>query len=70
MTTIIKSHITNDYYITLSIDTRYYSPVYSVEICPRTGAASCGYPIRSMTYPLNEQKKALATYNRYKRICE
>jgi hypothetical protein len=70
MTTILKSHKTDDYYIALSLDFRGYGEVYSVEICPRTGANTCGYPIRSMTYSVNDKKKALATFNRYKRICK
>lgn len=62
MTTIIKSHKNDNYYISLELDKRN---IYTVQACPRINENLCGYPEREITYPINEKKKALATYNRY-----
>lgn len=65
MTTTILHHSTNGYYITLSIETRVYGNVYVVEACPFIGEHLCGYPERQMTYNINDEKKAKATFKRY-----
>lgn len=67
MTTVVKSHKNENYYITLVVEHGYYGSYYSVQACPRISYCECGYPIRNMTYPISEQKKAIATFNRYKR---
>lgn len=63
MTVNIKQHTTKNYYITMEWDK---SNIYVIQVCPIVGGV-CGYPERQTTYPLNEKKKAIATFNRYKR---
>lgn len=67
MTTVIRSHKNENYYITLAVEHGYYGPYYSAQVCPRISDCECGYPIRDMTYPISEEKKANVTFNRYKR---
>ena len=67
MTTVVRSHKNENYYISLDVEHGYYGPYYSVLVRPRISDCECGYPIRNMTYPINEEKKANATFNRYKR---
>ena len=67
MTTVVRSHKSENYYISLDVECGYYGSYYSVQVCPRISDCECGYPIRDMTYPINEEKKANATFNRYKR---
>lgn len=67
MTTVVRSHKNENYYISLEVEHGYYGPYYSVQVCPRISDFECGYPIRNMIYPINEEKKANATFNRYKR---
>lgn len=70
MTTVIASHKTKGYYITLSLETRTYGSVFVVEACPRINDCMCGYPERQMLYGEDEQKKANATFKRYcKKYC-
>lgn len=67
MTTVVRSNTSENYYISLEVEHGYYGPYYSVQVCPRISDCECGYPIRNMTYPINEEKRANATFNRYKR---
>lgn len=67
MTLVIKQHKNNNYYISLEITIRYERSIYLVQVCPLYDENMCGYPIREMTYSIDEKKKALATFNRYKR---
>lgn len=67
MTLVEKSHTNENYYITVEIQFGRAGPYYSVQVCPRIGDCECVYPIRDMTYCINEKKKAYATFNRYKR---
>lgn len=71
MTTVVKQHTNDNYYISLSIETRYGNDIYIVQVCPcYKNSDLCGYPIREMAYPINEKKKAYATYRRYvKKYC-
>ena len=62
MTTVIKSHKNQRYYICIELSK---DNLYTVSACPLYDTHYCGYPIREMIYPLNERKQALATYNRY-----
>ena len=62
MTMNIKQHKNNNYYITMEWDK---SNIYIIQVCPIIDENLCGYPIREMTYALNEKQKALATFNRY-----
>lgn len=64
MTVTIKQHTTKNYYITMEWDKRN---IYVVQVCPIIDENLCGYPIREMTYSINEKQKAIATFNRYKK---
>ena len=67
MTVVEKSHISENYYITLEIATRWDKSYYLVQASPRFDNSMCGYPVREMTYPISDKKNAYATFNRYKR---
>ena len=67
MTVVVRNHTSENYSITLAVEQGYYGPYYSVQVCPRISYCECGYPIRDMTYPISEEKRANATFNRYKR---
>lgn len=67
MTVVVRSHQNENYSISLAIEQGYYGPYYSVQVCPRISYCECGYPIRDMSYPINDKKRANATFNRYKR---
>ena len=64
MTFVEKQHTSDNYYITMEWDK---NNIYVVQVCPRINENLCGYPIREMTYSVNEKEKAIATFNRYKR---
>lgn len=71
MTTVINQCKKNKYYVYMQIETRWYSEVYVVGVCPCYNECLCGYPEREMIYSINDKKKALATYKRYvKKYCE
>jgi hypothetical protein len=65
VTTVERSYTNNNYHITLEIDERYGRNYYTVQACPMIGEHLCGYPVRQMTYAMNEKSKAINTYNRY-----
>ena len=65
MTVIIKSHKSNEYYITLSIEARTYGNIYIVEAVPRINDDLYGFPESQMIYSDDERKKADATFRRY-----
>ena len=65
MTVTIENYKNDYYYVSLEIENRYGNDVYIVQICPRIDDCRCGYPIREMTYPVKDKKKAYATYRRY-----
>ena len=67
MTTVIDSHTSANYYIVLELRNSVCGPYYRVQVCPRTGECTCGYPIRGMSYTLDEKEKARATFRRYKK---
>ena len=69
MTVCIENHKTDDYYISLEVTRRYNREIYMVQVCPRIDECRCGYPIREMTYSMQDEKKARATYRRYIREC-
>ena len=64
MSVILRKHTTANYYIYLELTRRYDREIYTVAVC-QCYSNGCGYPIRTMTYPANEEKKAIATYKRY-----
>lgn len=70
MTITVKDHDNENYYISLDMEKGYnFNFYYSVKcyykIKSRDG---CEYlREREMSYPLSDKKKALATFNRYKR---
>ena len=64
MTIVEKQHATQNHYISVEITNVCGATVYSVKVCPIYGNY-CGNPIQKATYPINEPKKALATYKRY-----
>lgn len=66
MTITEKSYKNKNYYISLDIEKGYENFYYCVRAYPIIGGI-CGYPERSMTYSINEKKKAYATFNRYKK---
>ena len=70
MTTVIESTMKNKYYVSLSVETRYNRELYNIQACPCYDDNRCGYPEQEMTYPIEEKKKAYATYRRYvKKYC-
>ena len=71
MTVTINSCKNDAYYVSLSIENRYGNDVYIVQACPCIDDYRCDYPEREMTYPINDKKKAYATYRRYvKKYCK
>ena len=60
MTFIEKRHTGNGYHITVGVENN----AYKVTVC-RCYADYCGHPVREITYPINDKKRAYATYNRY-----
>lgn len=67
MTITEKQHTNENYYISMEIETRYGMTYYEVSVCPLLNAWEGGSPIKSIVYSMDERKKALATFNRYKR---
>lgn len=67
MTTVVKQHKTEKYYISIEMTERNGNAIYKVQACPRFDEYRCGYPIIEATYPINEKEKAYATYRRYKK---
>lgn len=65
MTIVKKQHTNENYYITLNIVSRYKQDYYEVQCCPLISKDFCGAPIKSITYSLNEEKKAYNTFKRY-----
>lgn len=65
MTVVEKEHFTENYYIALEMKQTYNSMHYEVAVCPIINDCECGYPIRSITYPITEKKKANSTFRRY-----
>ena len=65
MSVVERIHINNNYYITLEITERHNNNIYVVQVCPRIDENLCGYPIRKITYSINEKSKANNTFNRY-----
>ena len=68
MSTVIKQHKENGIYVVMEWEK---SNIYRVAsyICYHDGR--CGYPIKEMTYSINEKKKAEATFRRYvKKYCK
>lgn len=71
MTTVISSHTSNLYYVSIDIERRYESEIYVVQVCPCINEYMCGHPEREMIYPITEKKEAYATYRRYiRRYCK
>lgn len=62
MTMTIKSHKNDNHYISMEWDK---NNIYVVQVCPIIDENLCGYPIRKMTYAINEKAKAQNTFNRY-----
>ena len=70
MTVIVKQYENENYYISLEITTRYNRSIYLVQVYEMTNGEPNGYPIKEISYPINEKQKALATYRRYiKKYC-
>ena len=65
MTITEKSHTNNNYYITCNIETNGTTEFYRVQVCPIISKNLCGYPIRKITYSINEKEKAYNTFKRY-----
>ena len=66
MTVVEKQHTNENYYIAMELKQGYNTMHYEVVACPIVDDNLCGYPIRSMTYSLDEKKKAENTFRRYK----
>lgn len=67
MTVTEKNHKNENHYISLEIKTNYNMTYYEVSVCPLFSDCECGSPIKSIVYSMDERKKALATFNRYKK---
>ena len=67
MTITVRSHTNEHHYISLEIKTKYNLTYYEVQALPLYSDGTCGYPVCEMIYSIDEEKKALATFNRYKR---
>lgn len=61
MSLVEKQHTNDNYYISLEVKNN----CYVVQVCPRINENLCGYPIREMTYTINEKEKANSTFKRY-----
>lgn len=64
MTKNLKQHTENGYYVILEWDK---ANVYRVAVFPLQNKHLCGYPVKEMTYSINDKKNAEATYRRYVR---
>lgn len=62
MTLVIKQHKNENYYISMGYEK---NNTITVEACPIIDENTCGYPIKKITYAINDEKNALATFNRY-----
>ena len=67
MTTTIKQCDSDDYHVSLDVENRYGNEIYVVYACPRIDECRCVYPEREMTYAIQDNEKACATYRRYVR---
>ena len=67
MTVVVEKCENDKYYINMEIQTRTHGSVYVVQTLPRISGNLCGYPLNKMEYPIDDKKKAYATYRRYKK---
>ena len=65
MTICIEQYENDDYYVSLEVTRKYNREIYVVQVCPRIDECRCGYPEREITYSIQDEKKARATYRRY-----
>lgn len=66
MTYNIKQHTTRTHYITMETDGKKII----VQACPLLGNGICSYPHNEAFYPMADEIKAKATFNRYIRKYE
>lgn len=67
MTTLIRQHTENGYYIVLEWDK---ANLYRVEVCPRYSDGMCGYPLIQRVYAPQQKRNAEAAFRRYvKQYC-
>ena len=65
MTIVLEQRRNENYYISLNIVRGYKQDYLEVQCCPLINKDFCGAPIKSITYSLNEKKKAYNTFKRY-----
>lgn len=63
MTVTIEQTTTENYYISVELETRFNCSVFVVRVCPKHGENLFGYPERETTY--TDRKQAHKTYLRY-----
>ena len=61
MTFVEKCHKDKKHHISICVQ----DGLYVVQVCPAESDHYVGYPIRKITYPITDKKKAYATYRRY-----
>ena len=69
MSVCIDSYEGNGNYCELSIERAYNKNFYRIHIC-KVFNTYVSYPFKSITYSINDEKKAKATFKRYvKKYC-
>lgn len=66
MTTVLKQYSNVKYYVCMETTVRNDNTVLDVMMMEIVGGI-CTYPVKKVSYPYSELKKATATYNRYVR---
>lgn len=68
MTVIVEEFEKNNCYASLVIENRWNRNVYVASFYEKYGG-EYRYPTNQMSYPIEDKKKAYATYRRYKKKC-
>lgn len=65
MSVTVEQKHTDNYYISMSIESAYNYNYYLISVYPLYKDGTAGYRIKEMIYPLTEKEKAYRTFNRY-----
>ena len=68
MTVVVEEFEQNDCYASLAIENCWNTNFYVARFYEKWGGQYCD-PTNQMSYPMEDKKKAYATYRRYKKKC-
>ena len=68
MTVVVEEFEQNDCYANLSIENRWGRNIYVASFYEAQGGQYF-YPTNQTSYPIEDKKKAYATFRRYKKKC-